>query len=70
MASDRAAWVAETLVMGAEGDFITPPYFSRALAKAIPGARLIISEGGGHSFTHTRAEQFNRDLMAFLTGNG
>lgn len=57
---------AETLVMGSDSDFITPSYFSEALAKAIPGAKLIMNKGGGHSFTTTRAEQFNRELMAFL----
>ena len=57
---------AETLVMGSDSDFITPPYFSEALAQAIPGAKLIMVKGGGHSFTITRAEQFNRELMAFL----
>ena len=67
---DRRAGLASikapTLVMGSSGDFITPNYFSRALAQAIPGAKLVMSEGGGHSFTKTRATQFNRDLMAFL----
>ena len=56
---------AETLVMDSDSDFITPSYFSEALAKAIPGATLLMSKGGGHSFTATRAVQFNRDLMAF-----
>ncbi|MEQ1775226.1 MAG: alpha/beta fold hydrolase [Burkholderiales bacterium] len=59
---------AETLVMGSDSDFITPHYFSEALAQAIPGAKLIMIKGGGHSFTVTRAEQFNRELMAFLLG--
>ena len=59
---------AETLVMGSDSDFITPSYFSEALGKSIRGARLIMYKGGGHSFTTTRAEQFNRDLMAFLKG--
>jgi aminoacrylate hydrolase len=61
---------AQTLVMGSEDDFITPAYFSRALAQAIPGAKLIIGKGGGHSFTTTRAESFNRDLMVFLHDTG
>lgn len=59
---------AETLVMGTGTDFITPSYFSRALAQAIPGAKLVLYEDGGHSFTTTLAERFNRDLMAFLRG--
>jgi aminoacrylate hydrolase len=57
---------AETLVMGSDSDFITPSYFSEALAQAIPRAKLIMIKGGGPSFTVTRAEQFNRELMAFL----
>jgi aminoacrylate hydrolase len=59
---------AETLVLGCENDFITPGYFSEALARTIPGAKLIMYKSGGHSFTTTRAEQFNRDLMGFLRG--
>jgi len=60
---------AETLVMGSDSDFITPSYFSEALAQTIPGAKLIMNKGGGHSFTTTRAAQFNRDLMMFLRGS-
>ena len=57
---------AETLVMGSDSYFITPSYFSEALAQAIPGAKLLMNKGGGHSFTTTLAEQFNHDLMDFL----
>jgi len=57
---------APTLVTASDDDFITPRYFSEALARAIPGARLIIRRGGGHSSTKTRAEEFNRDLLEFL----
>lgn len=59
---------AETLVMGSDSDFITPSYFSEALAQAIPGAKLVMMQGGGHSFTTTRADAFNRHLLAFLQG--
>lgn len=59
---------AETLVMGSDSDFITPSYFSEALAQEIPGAKLVMMKGGGHSFTTTRAEDFNRRLLAFLRG--
>jgi aminoacrylate hydrolase len=57
---------APTLVTASDDDFITPRYFSEALARAIPGAKLIIRRGGGHSSTKTRAEEFNRDLLEFL----
>ena len=57
---------APTLVTASDDDFITPRYFSEALAQAIPGAKLIIRRGGGHSSTRTRADEFNRDLLEFL----
>jgi aminoacrylate hydrolase len=70
LAFDRRAGLggikAPTLVMGSSNDFITPAYFSRALAQSIPGAQIIMTDGGGHSFTRTRAESFNRDLLEFL----
>ena len=58
---------APTLVTASDDDFITPRYFSEALARAIPGAKLVIRRGGGHSSTKTRADEFNRDLLEFLT---
>jgi aminoacrylate hydrolase len=57
---------APTLVTASDDDFITPRYFSEALAYAIPGAKLVIRRGGGHSSTKTRADEFNRDLLEFL----
>jgi aminoacrylate hydrolase len=57
---------APTLVTASDDDFITPRYFSEALARAIPGSKLIIRRSGGHSSTKTRAEEFNRDLLEFL----
>ncbi len=71
LAFDRRAGLAQikapTLVMGSSNDFITPSYFSKALTQAIPGAQLAMFDGGGHSFTKTRAEEFNRTLLAFLS---
>jgi aminoacrylate hydrolase len=57
---------APTLILAADNDYITPPYFSEGLARAIPGAKLIMMRGGGHSFTKTRAEEFNRIALEFL----
>lgn len=57
---------APTLILAADNDYITPPYFSETLARAIPGAKLIVMRGGGHSFTKTRAEEFNRVALEFL----
>jgi aminoacrylate hydrolase len=60
---------APTLVTASDDDFITPRYFSEALARTIPGAKLVIRRGGGHSSTRTRADEFNRDLLEFLAAS-
>lgn len=57
---------APTLVMAAENDYITPSYFARALHAGIPGSELRIFEGGGHSLSKTRTEEFNRVALEFL----
>lgn len=55
-----------TLILATDNDYITPSYYSEALARAIPGARLHVMHGGGHSFTKTRSEAFNRMALEFL----
>lgn len=71
MAFDRRAGLgrirAPTLVLAADNDYITPSYYAEALAQAIPGAKLHIFKGGGHSISKTRADEFNRAVMDFLT---
>ena len=70
LAFDRRAGLSRiqtpTLVMASDNDYITPSYYSEALARAIPGAKLVIPHGGGHSFTKTRPEEFNRTVLEFL----
>jgi pimeloyl-ACP methyl ester carboxylesterase len=56
-----------TLVMVGRDDILTPPAFSRALVRAIPGARLALLPGG-HGFFLEQAEAFNRTLIRFLRG--
>lgn len=57
---------APVLVMAARDDFITPSYHAQALAAAIPGAQLMIFEGGGHSLSKTRTAEFNQAVLDFL----
>lgn len=53
------------VVVGAE-DVITPPADARAMAKAIPGARLAEIPGAGHLAPLEEPEAFNRQLGSFL----
>lgn len=55
-----------TLVLCARDDILTPPYFSEALARLIPGARLKILDKGGHCASETALEDFNRAVLDFL----
>lgn len=57
---------APTLIMVAENDYITPSYFARALHAAIPGSKLHVFDGGGHSLSKTRTVEFNRIVLDFL----
>ena len=58
---------APTLVIASDNDYITPCYYAKTLAREIPGARLEIVQGGGHSISKTRPELFNTLVMEFLT---
>ena len=55
-----------TLVLCAKDDFLTPPYFSEALAQRIPGAKLKLLERGGHCASETALEQFNAAVLEFI----
>jgi aminoacrylate hydrolase len=72
LAFDRRAGLARikspTLILASNNDFITPAYHAEALRRAIPGARLEILEGGGHSVSKTRTPEFNRLVLEFLQG--
>ncbi len=56
-----------TLVNCAADDILTPAYFSRALAAAIPGAQLKIMRSGGHFNPITVPAAYLRQLLAFLS---
>lgn len=57
-----------TLILASDNDFITPGYHAEALKRAIPGAKLAVLKGGGHSISKTRPEEFNRAVLDFLEG--
>lgn len=70
LAFDRRAGLsrikARVLVLASENDYITPSYHARALAKAIPHAKVVVFDGGGHSISRTRSEIFNKLVLEFL----
>ena len=70
LAFDRRAGLASikspTLVLTCDNDYITPSYHAEYLARAIPGAKLVIPKGGGHSFSKASPDEFNRIVLDFL----
>jgi aminoacrylate hydrolase len=58
-----------TLVVCAKDDILTPPYFSRELARLIPGAGLIELEHGGHCASETNTQAFNEAVLRFIAQN-
>lgn len=54
-----------TLVLVGKDDILTPPAFSRALARRIRRARLAVL-AGGHGFYLEQADLFNRTVLRFL----
>ncbi len=63
---DLSRIAVPTLIVGCEDDMVTPAYFSRELAKRIPGARLEMLPNGGHSCYQTRIPEWNRIVLKFL----
>jgi aminoacrylate hydrolase len=57
---------APTLVLCARDDYITPSYHAEAIGRAVPHAKVVILQGGGHSLSKTRTEEFNRLVLEFL----
>jgi pimeloyl-ACP methyl ester carboxylesterase len=53
-----------TLVIGGDKDFFYP---IRETAEGIPGARLVLYKGTGHTAIMKR--EFNADVLAFLRGD-
>ena len=64
--ADLARIKAPTLIIASDNDYITPAYYAKALVDSIPGAKLEIVHGGGHSISKTRPDVFNRLVMSFL----
>lgn len=59
---------APTLVLAGEDDVMTPVPTQKALADAIPGARLEIIPGAGHMSPMENPQLWNRLALEFLDG--
>jgi 3-oxoadipate enol-lactonase len=57
-----------TLVLVGDKDTLTPRSDAEALAKGIPGARLVVVPDAGHLSNYENPESFNRSVMDFLRG--
>jgi pimeloyl-ACP methyl ester carboxylesterase len=58
---------APTLVIHGASDPLIPPPNGAYLAGHIPGAQALVYPGVGHIPIIERADEFNRDVLAFLT---
>jgi pimeloyl-ACP methyl ester carboxylesterase len=58
---------APTLVLWGRDDQVNALEMGEATAKGIPGARLIVYDGVGHSPAQDVPDRFNRDVIEFLT---
>jgi aminoacrylate hydrolase len=69
---DRRAQLGEirvpTLVIVAQDDMITPRFYSDELAGRVPGAKLVVLDGGGHFAPVASADSYNRAVGGFLRG--
>jgi len=66
-ASDRLGQIhAPTLVVHGEVDPLVPVENGKYLAAHIPGAKLILYPNTGHIPIIERADEYNRDVLAFL----
>ena len=55
-----------TLVIVAADDMVTPRFYSDELAERIPGAKLVVLEGGGHFAPQLNVDPYNDAVGAFL----
>ncbi len=64
---DVAAITVPALVVHGDADAIVPFEVSgKRSAAALPGAELVLIEGGPHGLNASHADEFNRALLAFL----
>ncbi|WP_116104038.1 alpha/beta fold hydrolase [Amycolatopsis thermalba] len=60
----------DCLVLAGSDDVVTPPGNSEAIARAVPGADLVILPDAGHAFPLEHPAQVNAHLVALLRRHG
>lgn len=55
-----------TLVLHGDSDRLIPTENGRVIARAIPGAELVLIEGAGHRFMTDKLEEAGRVILSFL----
>jgi len=70
LAFDRSSELSRirtpALIVAAQDDIVTPPYFSEELARLIPGAEVKFFPQGGHCFSQVLSREFNQAVLPFL----
>ncbi len=64
--ADLARVTAPTLVIGAQDDVVTPPYYSEELGRLVPAAETVILPQGGHFFPQLFPQEYQRIVIEFL----
>lgn len=67
-AADRLGKIkAPTLVMAGTDDRVVKPVSSEVIANLVPKAKLVKIKGGSHGFSGEMSNEFNREVLAFLS---
>ena len=66
--ADIAALTMPVLVLGARDDMIVPAFLQEDLATALPGARKILLDSGGHFFPVSRPDAFTAKVVEWIGG--
>ncbi len=64
--ADLPAITVPSMILCAKDDILTPPYFSRELARLIPGSELVMLDRGGHCASEVDAPAFNAAVLDFI----
>ena len=66
--ADIAVLTMPVLVLGARDDMIVPAFLQEDLATALPGARKILLDSGGHFFPVSRPDAFTAKVVEWIGG--